>query len=141
MEFVRDELGEYEEDIKCVKGRGNLFERDYFHRLYTIDFFIAYYKWLAETGYSSEFFNYYFEKEGSNRNRHKTSSKAVNLLQIGEEKIIPDGIAAFTMPERAYLFLFEQHNGKDTKRAMKQLYGHVQALVEGSASQKYNYRA
>lgn len=139
MEFVRDELGNYEEDIKYVRSRGNIFERDYFHRIYTIDFFIAYYQWLAKHDYFAEFFSYYFEKEGSNRNRHNTSSRAVNTLTIGEDRITPDGIAAFSTPRRRYLFLFEQHNGKDTKRAMRQLYGHVQALAEGSANEKYDY--
>jgi len=139
MEFLRDELGHYEEDIKFVKTRGNIFERDYFHRVYTIDFFIGFYMWLEKMGYELDFFSYYFEKQGSNRNHQNTSSQSVNSLPLGAGKIIPDGIASFQTSWESVLFLFEQHNGKGTKRAMKQLYGHAQALVEGSASQKYDY--
>lgn len=91
--------------------------------------------------YDLDFFSYYFEKQGSNRNNQNTTSQSVNTLPVWAGKIIPDGIASFQTGERRVVFLFEQHNGKDTKRALKQLYGHAQALVEGSASQKYDYQA
>lgn len=82
MEFLRDELGHYEEDIKFVKTRGNIFERDYFHRVYIIDFFIGFYMWLVKMDYDLDFFSYYFEKIVSNRNNQNVTSMSMNTLKV-----------------------------------------------------------
>lgn len=133
-DFLVEILGYSEESIKFVQNRHSLFQRDYFHRCDTVNFNIYFQKWLESEGYELDFFTYYFDKSGSNRNG---TGEIANVLELGKSKIIPDGIGLFRTPERPYLFLFEQHNGKDAKRAIRQILAHCVAISEGVASDKY----
>jgi hypothetical protein len=74
---------------------------------------------------------------GSQRNG---TGKAKNALPVGDFQIIPDGIGKISNGEIDNLFLFEQHNGKDSKRAVKQIFNHIQAIAELSANEKYNHQ-
>jgi hypothetical protein len=133
-DFVRDELDYADESIKFAKNAHSVFKRDYYHRQYTVDFNIAFQKWLGSQGHQFGFLDYYFDKSGSNRNG---TGVALNAIQVNDFQIIPDAIGQFYTEERPYLFLFEQHNGADKMRAVKQIGAHCLAIAEGSASDKY----
>jgi len=133
-DIVQEDLGYSPESIKFVKNSASLYRRDYFHRRDTVTFNMYFQQWLANNGYQLEFFNYYFDRTGSNRNN---TGETLNSLQVKDFKIVPDGIGLFNTPERPYLFLFEQHNGKDKMRAVNQIAGHCMAISQGSASDKY----
>lgn len=135
-DFLADNLGYERDRIKLTKERTPMFQRDYFHRVSTIDFNIGLRQFCIENNFEKVFFNYYFDQVGSQR--HGTG-KAKNAIPVGDFQIIPDGVGKITDGENETLFLFEQHNGKDSKRAIKQIYSHIKAIEEGAASLKYDY--
>jgi hypothetical protein len=52
---------------------------------------------------------------------------------------VPDGTGVIDRIDKTPIFfLFEQHNGKDTGKFLKQMHGHTEAIKSGSASLKYN---
>jgi len=133
-DLIQEALDYSEDSIKFVKNKHSLFQRDYFHRRDTVTFNMYFQQWLANNNYQLHFFNYYFDKSGSNRNN---TGETLNSLQVNDFKIVPDGIGLFNTPERPYLFLFELHNGKDKGRAVNQISAHCLAISTGSASDKY----
>lgn len=137
-EVIVEALGLSPESVKYVQNKHSLFQRDYFHRCDTVNFNIHFQKWLEASGYDLEFFTYYFDKTGSNRNQ---TGEIANSIQVRDFKIVPDGIGLFSTPERAFLFLFEQHNGKDKKRAVDQIMAHCVAISEGGAPDKYGIQS
>lgn len=136
-DFLAENLGIQREKIKVPKERVPMFQRDYFHRVATVDFNIGLRGFCTSNGFEKLFFDYYFDQNGSQR--HNTA-KAKNALPVGDFQIIPDGIGKITNGEIENLFLFEQHNGKDSKRAIKQIFNHMQAIAEMSANEKYNHQ-
>lgn len=113
--------------------------KDYFHRKYTIDFHISLSQYLDNISGEIVFLNYYFDKGGSNRSK-SDKPKGVNRLCLENGKsFIPDIITKFKANKHEYLFLFEQHNGNDTKRLIEQLYIHLLSISEGTASKMYNF--
>ncbi|MGI1672027.1 MAG: hypothetical protein K6L74_17115 [Neptuniibacter sp.] len=103
---------------------------DYAHRMATIDFKIRFYKWLARKGYKLNFFDCYFERDGGNNSHSGTASKSRAALQVGDIQIIPDAVVGYTTPQGIQLFVFEQHMGKDVKRALRQIQTHCWALSQ-----------
>jgi hypothetical protein len=129
-----------ETKIKMPSGMATVYLHDYYHRKYTIDFHIAFRLWLESRNGVIEFLNYYFDKAGNNRcgNDHVTP---LNRIQLDERtSIIPDINAKFIIEDKVHLFLFEQHNGNDTKRLFEQLYMHILAISTKAVSSKYNYK-
>ncbi|GMM86953.1 hypothetical protein [Pseudoalteromonas sp. MTN2-4] len=136
VNFLVENLDFDPDKVKAPKERTPLFQRDFFHRVFTIDFNIFVRKFCKKNQLKKVFFDYYFDQIGSQRN---STAKAKNALTVGDFQIIPDGIGKITDGENEKLFLFEQHNGNDSKRAIKQIYSHVEAIGEGLASEKYDY--
>jgi hypothetical protein len=136
-DFVRDRLWYREESIKFIKNKNSVFRQDYFHRLSCADFNMYFQQWLVNSNYQFLFFNYYFDRKWSNRNK---TWETLNSIQVKDFRIVPDGIGLFMTPERAYLFLFELHNGKDKKRAINQISAHCMGISQGSAEDKYNIK-
>lgn len=133
------------EKIKYPKREAVNFERDYFHRVQTVDFFISAQLWAEDNGYSMEDFYYYFQQSsGSNRNNKGGRNLSDNRLDIdrgGVGYIVPDGIGIIERgTEKPVFFLFEQHNGKDRNRFLKQVHGHTLAIEDGAASLKYDVK-
>ncbi|WP_455756425.1 hypothetical protein [Sulfurimonas sp.] len=130
----------YEDDVKYTVGTTTLFSRDYFHRKFTIEFHINLYQFIKENDNAELVFaDYYFDKLGSNR--VKGNLRAKNHIPIEQTGgyIIPDMIFKFSLDNRDYLFLFEQHNGKDTKKLIRQLESYLLILETGAASIKYQF--
>jgi len=125
--------------IKATKSKPTT-TQDYFHRKSTINFHISLKIWLRNNNGSVSFLNYDFDKAGNNRSKDKNQHlKAINSLQLDNGvSFIPDIITKFKVANRDYLFLFEQHNGKSSKRLINQLYVHLLALSEGITCKKYN---
>lgn len=136
-DFLVENLDIEREKIKYPKEKKVMFQRDYFHRVATVDFNIGLHKFCRKNQFEKVFFDYYFDMTGSQRNG---DGKAKNALPVGDFQIIPDGIGKIFNEEVENLFLFEQHNGKDTKRAIKQIFNHMQAISELSANEKYNHK-
>jgi hypothetical protein len=138
-EFLIENLGYTEDKIKIPKGRATLFQRDYFHRKRTIDFFLYFDNFLIKNENSHIIFlDYYFDKIGDNRKAKNLTAK--NKIEIEETGggFIPDIITKFRYKGVPYLFFIEQHNGKDTKKLLKQLYYHLLAIEQGAGAEKYN---
>ncbi|MBP0484310.1 hypothetical protein [Sagittula salina] len=93
--------------------------------------------------HQSRFFSCYFQQSsGSNRNNKGGKSLADNRIDVesgGIGYIVPDGVFLVDRPGQKPLFgLFEQHNGKDTAKFLRQVYAHTQAMLEGAPSLHYD---
>ncbi len=140
--FLMDELEYTETQIKAPAGLSPISMKDYHHRKFTIDFYIYLNQWLESNNGHMVFLNYYFDKSGNNRNNDKSKYvTALNKIYLDENNsFIPDINTIFSLDSKEYLYLFEQHNGKDTKRLFEQLYIHIIALSRGVVSEKYNLK-
>lgn len=129
--------------IKRPKREAVSFSNDYYHRVWTVDFFVAVILWAKEKEYHARDFYYYFQQSnGSNRNNKGGVSLSDNRIDINESGIgyiIPDGVGVIDREEQTpFFFLFEQHNGKDTARILRQIHGHTVAIENGLPSIKYD---
>lgn len=140
--FLMDEMGYLDVQIKAPRGFNSNNLKDYYHRKFTIDFHIYLRIWLQSNNGEINFLNYYFDKAGNNRGADSTNYvTALNRVHIDEKNsFIPDINFMFSINNKSYLYLFEQHNGKDAKRLFKQLYIHILAISEGVVSEKYNIK-
>lgn len=137
--------GADDKDIKRPKRNSVSFASDYYHRIWTVDFFINLKLWCDQKNYSLRSFSYYFQQSnGSNRNNRGGRSLADNRIDIergGIGYIVPDGVFIVDRPGQKPLFgLFEQHNGKDTGKFLRQVYAHTQAMLEGAPSIYYDVK-
>jgi hypothetical protein len=138
--LLMDELEYCETKIKAPTGSMAVYLKDYFHRKFTIDFYIQFNMWLELNDGQVIFSNYYFDKSGNNRSNDKSKYvTALNKIQLDKtNSFIPDINTKFLLNNKEYLFLFEQHNGKDTKRLFEQLCIHIIAISKDVVSKKYN---
>lgn len=142
-QFLIDELGYTEDQIKAPKGVAPIKLQDYYHRKFTIDFHINLNQWLQKNNGEIDFLNYYFDKSGNNRISDTSQVvTALNRIYIDKNNsFIPDVIMKFTINDKKYLYLFEQHDGKDTKRLFKQLQPHIIAISKGTVLSKYKLKS
>ena len=129
--YLVNELEYVESKIKVPLGVNQIYIKDYFHRKYTIDFHLAFRQWIESRKGKVEFLNYYFDKAGNNRSKNKNDYvTALNKIQVDKVRsFIPDINAIFVHNDTKYLFLFEQHNGKDAKRLFEQLFTDRKSVV------------
>jgi len=138
--FLMDELEYGETRIKAPSGLSSVYLKDYFHRKFTIDFHIQLKRYLDSSNGKIIFLNYYFDKSGNNRSsdKHKHVT-TLNKIQLDKTNwFIPDINTKISLGDKECLFLFEQHNGKDSKRLFEQLYVHIKAISLGVVSDKYH---
>ena len=140
--YLVNELEYVESKIKVPLGVNQIYIKDYFHRKYTIDFHLAFRQWIESRKGKVEFLNYYFDKAGNNRSKNKNDYvTALNKIQVDKVRsFIPDINAIFVHNDTKYLFLFEQHNGKDAKRLFEQLFTHINAIFAKAIALKYDYK-
>ena len=113
--------------------------KDYFHRKSTVNFHIGLNQWLQNSRGEIKFLNYYFDKMGSFRDKDK-KNREINKFYLKDGKsFIPDISTKFRVNNESYIFLFEQHNGKDTKRLVEQLHIHLLAISQDVVSKKFNF--
>jgi hypothetical protein len=142
---ILQEMGLGEGDIKHPRRTSVSFASDHSHRISTINFFIAVKLWADRKAYDMRDFSFYFQQGGgSNRNNKGGVSLSDNRLDIeahGVGYIVPDGVVIVDRPDATPVFaLFEQHNGKDTKRFLEQVHGHTLAMAEGIPSIKFDVK-
>jgi hypothetical protein len=139
--YLVNELEYVESKIKVPLGVNQIYIKDYFHRKYTIDFHLAFRQWIESRKGKVEFLNYYFDKAGNNRSKNKNDYvTALNKIQVDKVRsFIPDINAIFVHNDTKYLFLFEQHNGKDVKRLSDQLHVHLLAIFQDIVSKKFKF--
>lgn len=89
-------------------------------------------RWLINQGHQLYFFKSYF-----NRPKHENGHKAETTITSWEYKSEPDGIGLYFANTQPHLFLFEQHNGVDAKRAINQIIHHCYGLANGAASEQF----
>lgn len=128
--------------IKYVKKDVDLFQKDYSHRKSTVNFNIGLHQWVGNEDGEITFCYYYFDKIGNNRTKDKTKHLyALNRLELKNgDSFIPDIITMFTVHDREYLFLFEQHNGSSTNRLVKQLQQHLKAISEDLFENQFGFQ-
>lgn len=137
-QLLLDFAGNEMEAVKAPIGLQSLFVHDYQHRKFTIDFHVCVEKWInAHPDYSLDLFDRYFDKVGNNR-RSKSLTSLTKLPLPNNQHLFADGIFIVSDPDsNLSLFCFEMYNGKDTKRVIKQLTSHKEAIKTGSPSEKF----
>ena len=134
-----EDLDYPQEKIKKVKSKP-ISTKDYFHRKSTIDFYIGLNQWLEKFNGEIRSLNYYFDKLGTIRNKDNKSVIEINKFYLEDGKsFIPDISTKFKVNNESYIFLFEQHNGKDTKRLAEQLHTHLLAISQDVVSKKFKF--
>ncbi len=136
--FLIEELGMEEYQIK-MPSSNTLINQDYHHRIWTIDFHIQLDLFLQfEDGYIY-FFDFYFDK--AKRVAGQKYARAKNRIDIkaNDKFIVPDGVVKFKYNKKDYLYLFEQHNSKDSGKLMTQIINHCLVIKESGAKEKYKY--
>jgi hypothetical protein len=127
------------EKIKKVKSKP-ISTKDYFHRRATIDLHIGLNQWLQNNNGEIKFLNYYFDKVGTIKNKDNKSVIEINRFYLENGKsFIPDISTKFRVNNESYIFLFEQHNGKDSKRLIDQLHIHLLAISQDVVSKKFKF--
>ena len=132
-----------EEEAFDFKPVTSVYHRDYWHRLHTINFHIWLDQALRRTEFEIETWDRYFDKSGTNRtkdpNRPRLRSKT-RLSLLGGRHLIPDVnfvVASRKDTSKKALFCLEVANGRDTKKNLRQIEGHVRAMKEGAMAAKY----
>jgi hypothetical protein len=114
------------------------FRQDYFHRINTIDFHIELRRWAKKAGIRVPFFDTYFEATGSAR---KGNLELKTKVDLEKGALVPDANFLIELPNREKrLYTLEIHNGRQTKRTIKQLERHIEAIEQGSLSAKYKIK-
>jgi len=139
VQFLIEEEEFIGDIIKAPKGLSPVKLKDYHHRKFTVDFYIYLSRWLESNGGEINFLNYYFDKSGNNRSGDKSKFvTALNRIYIDKtNSFIPDINSMFFMDGKKHFCLFEQHDGKDTKRLFEQLYVHIIAIAKATVSKRY----
>ena len=134
-----EDLDYPQEKIKKVKSKP-ISTKDYFHRRATIDLHIGLNQWLQNNNGEIKFLNYYFDKVGTIKNKDNKSVIEINRFYLENGKsFIPDISTKFRVNNESYIFLFEQHNGKDSKRLIDQLHIHLLAISQDVVSKKFKF--
>lgn len=127
--------------IEYPKGK-MVFERDYFHRLNTVDTQIAIRLWAKEAGARIEVFHTYLNSVGAHRpNRLGTSERFQNKTRtaFSDGFFVPDGVCLFEHEGKRRLLAIEIHNRNKTYRILDQLRKHISALEESALSKAYGH--
>lgn len=130
------------EQIQVPSNSQPLFYNDYVHRIKTVDCQISFDQWAAKTGRISVFFETYFHKVGSNRNKQNTGVlQAKTRLYFDNDKYFePDGVFMYeTEQEERTLATIEICNNRDTKKIENQIKNHLLAFQNGLAKKKYEH--
>lgn len=139
VKFLQEELN-YKEDSRAIKypiWTSSMFFRDYFHRLYTIEFHIQLFIYLVQNSWIIKVFDTYFDKIGSNRTDWSLKAKTKLIFSNGNY-FIPDAICLYEKENKPQIITFELYRGKDTKRVLKQFIKHLNALSEWLPSKVFN---
>ena len=129
------------DEVKAPSNSQPMFFKDYIHRIKTIDCQIAFDLWIAQTGRTALFFDTYFDKDGSHRNKAVTGGlKAKTRLYFSHDKYFePDAVLMYETGEVKTLATLEICNNRDTKKIENQVKTHLLAFQDGLAKAKYEH--
>lgn len=133
-EWLEDERILEKHVIRYPIGKRPVTTRDYAHRVATINIHIALNNWLGDQGEEMFLVSSYFDRPGSQRNG---TPRILNKVEISPYKyLLPDLITHFSYGDDEKIIVWEQHNGKDTKKLIRQVETHIQALKGGLIGKK-----
>ncbi|MDI1256728.1 MAG: hypothetical protein PSV16_11570 [Flavobacterium sp.] len=121
--------------VRYPKGKNGLFQQDYFHRIHTIDVHIAFNRWAMASDMDILFFQTYFDKLSSGREKGYRAESAI--LISDKNYLIADALCLLSAPRREELYAIEMYNGNDTNRVHNSLFAHLQALNNGQPSKQF----
>ena len=134
-----EELGVERDKIKAPIGAVKNWRSTYNHKVWMIDFFVSLVMWARNEEHGVEYLSYDFQQsKGGNRNNKGGTSASDNRIDInmdGVGYIVPDGVFMVRRGQEKPIFgLFEQHNGSDTARIVRQIENHCVAISHGFPS-------
>lgn len=112
------------EEIQKPSWSAVFFQNDYFHRVSTVRFAVLFQKWLAVNNYGLVEMDLYFNSRYFDGQFH-TATRTWSHGRVVE----PDATAIYSAKGVYHTILFEQHNGRDAKRALKQIKQHCLWLL------------
>lgn len=121
--------------IRYPKGTNQLFHKDYFHRLATVNFHIAISSWAKEQHFELKRFVTYFDKLSSGKNKGFRAESAIEIH--AEQYLIADAVFLLQTKRRTELYCVEVYMDDDTSRIHSSLFGHLQALRNGQPSRQF----
>lgn len=132
------QCGLAEEDIHFYPGTIESDTQDTKHRTFTINLHID----LDFSCYKNQvellFCDRYFDFTGSNRVSRNLKSKTA-VLYKNSQSLKADIAFKIQTQKQQELYLLEIENGKDTKKAVEKCIRHGQAILKGSANEKYSF--
>lgn len=134
VRLLKESYGE-QLPIRYPKGTNQLFHKDYFHRLSTVDFHITISSWAKQQNYELKRFVTYFDKLSSGKNKGYRAETAIEIQ--AEQYLIADAVFLIQTKRRAELYSVEVYMDDDTSRIHASLFGHLQALRNGQPSGKF----
>jgi len=138
-ELLINEFDYLLEKIKRPLSSNVFYDRDYTHRKLFIDSQIEIYKKAKSSNKTIGFFDCYFDSIQINGKKKLESKTKVRFGEDRTDFVIPDGIFSIVDLEGDIsLFALELHLGKDSKRAINQILHHVELLITGGLSEKYD---
>lgn len=121
--------------IRYPKGTNQLFHKDYFHRLCTVNFQIALSSWAKQQHFEIKRFVTYFDKLTSGKSKGFRAESAIEIH--AEQYLIADAVFLLQTERRAELYCVEVYMDDDTSRIHNSLFGHLQALRNGQPSRQF----
>ena len=133
-EIVKDYLRE--DVVRFPKNEGQFYQKDYFHRMNTINVQIALHEGISKNdGCEMLLFLTYFDKVSTGK---KKGYRAESSIQVSEnDYLIADALCMLQTPKRKELYAIEMYNGDDTSRVHKSLFHHLKALSVGQPSRMF----
>lgn len=137
--FLVEEMGFHPNEIR--RPTGTLFFEDYHHRINTIWLQVQLLKEELEGNGTILHWSSYFDKQGSNRTPSKYgASQAQTKIQYQKDRfLIADAVCYWEdfIDSKKKLFALEMYQDKDTKRIIKSLLQHAQAMAAGTLSEQF----
>ena len=122
------------------------FSRDYHHRVGLIDIRIALNLWAENAGHEVDFFDTYYDVEGSQRGFGKELTRKTQVsLPIVEngtpttKTIVPNTNFRLRMADKPRLFTLELHRSNKTTRIVEQLKNHLDLITEELLAEKFQH--
>jgi hypothetical protein len=138
VDFVVAEMALNPDKVKAPKRQRTVFHRDYFHRVATINFEIAFKQWALSGHHSIDMYERYFDHEGNMKKGNQLSSKC--QIPIKDSIIlVPDAACILSTEARRHLFLLEISFGNESKRIYEQNVNHAFALAADLPSKHFNF--
>lgn len=123
------------EKIRYPVGTPTVVTRDYKHRVATINIHIAISRYVKKNFDHMITVSSYFDQKGSNRSGDTIITNKIPIN--GFQYIYPDLITHSQHGEASHLFVWEQHNGKDTGRLIEQVERHIACIKEWWVSKAF----